>query len=205
MKLSLTIIVLYFSLQALHAQTPAKEGLLFDEKGDIISQQVFEQKAKTGNYTWIFKESKDSISARLLLKEEYETITANDREKITEALQEITGKPISENQTIIINFYQKENPTPNQKPCIDHYTSDRVYKNFIHRNKQYFQAFVTTKDFIYGKDFVHEDKHDIIRKLLFKYTSDCGNYIVIKPDGKFYRYTGEYRQDKIPAKLKENW
>ena len=60
------------------------------------------------------------------------------------------------------------------------------------------QFFVTEKMYVYKKKSVAEDKNGIIKKLLFENATYCGNYIILLPDGRFYRRYGEYRQDEIP-------
>jgi|GEM_PF-1865755 len=204
MKLIIPIL-LYFVTINFHGQVPEKAGYLFDENGEIISQKTFEEKSGTGKYAWHISENNDSIVARIILREQYGSITIEERNEIVMALKALTGKSISNDQKIIINYFLKENPPAKQKPCIDHYSSDRVYLKFLKKNKDVFQAFITNKGFSYNKDFVFEDKNETIKKLLFKYAADCGNYIIIQPDGKFYRRIGEYRQDFIPKKLKEDW
>jgi len=203
MKLIMTFICCFITLN-FHAQATKKQGYLFDETGNTISQELFDAKIKSQKYIWLISENKDSINARLLPRQEYGKITSEKRDELISALQELTGLPISAYQSIIINYFQKEKPLLRQRPNIDYYTSDRVYRRFIKKNKTVFQAFVTEKGFGYEKDFVYEDKNEIIKKLLFKQSADCG-YIIIKPNGNYFKMNSEYRQDYIPSKLKENW
>jgi len=65
------------------------------------------------------------------------------------------------------------------------------------------QFFITEKNYNYRKKYVFEDKEDLMKQLFFKYNFDCGNYIIIKNNGRILRRLGEYRQDKIKKKLKE--
>jgi hypothetical protein len=66
------------------------------------------------------------------------------------------------------------------------------------------QFYVSQQGFKYSKDFVFEDKDDVIRKMFFPYGLDC-NYIIIKPDGSFYRQMSEHHQDQILKKAKADW
>jgi hypothetical protein len=126
-----------------------------------------------------------------------ENLKENVRTEIVAELLELTGVKIEDSSIIIINFYINPVQISNSS-CIDHYTSDYSYNRYLKKNKNITQFFVTEKMYVYKKKNVVEDKNGIIRKLLFENATYCGNYIIILPDGKFYRRYGEYRQDEIP-------
>ena len=195
--------IIFFLSFHCFGQNPEKPGYLFNEKGELITQDIFLQNSKNGKYTWISYETKDSINARLILLEEYGEISIIKKHELLDDLIEITGSNINENQTLIINF-AFEKKIPNQRHCLDYYSSVKSYRNFFKRKEQFVQFYITEKGFNYPKSFVFEDKNDIIRKLLFPFGSGC-NYIIIKPNGKFYRQMGEHHQDKIPSKVKSDW
>jgi hypothetical protein len=195
---------LLFTISLL-GQTSQKKEYLFDETGNIIKQQEFKKKIDTSQYTYLITENDTAYIARLHLREEFGSITENERQEVISEIKSLTKKEINDNQIIIINYFYKE-ITMNQRPCIDHYTEDSAYKRFCKRKgQQLVQLFITEKGFNYNKDFVFQDKNEIIRNLLFKTGSLCGNYIIIKPNGRFYRHIGEYRQNEIPDKIKANW
>jgi hypothetical protein len=126
-----------------------------------------------------------------------ENLKENVRTEIVAELLELTGVKIEDSSIIIINFYINPVQIPNGS-CIDHYTSDYSYKRYLKKNKNISQFFVTEKMYVYKKKNITEDKNGIIKKLLFEDATWCGNYIIIAPDGKFYRRYGEYRQEEIP-------
>lgn len=198
-----TIFLFLFFSSIAFGQSTEKRGYLFNEKGENISQGSFEQKAKSGQYTWVVSETKDSINARLILREEYGNINVTEKKQLIDYLKEITGNEINDTETIIINFSFKE-AGPNQKHCLDYYSSVKSYRNYFKGKKQFAQFYFTQQGFPYPKDFVYEDKNDVIRKLLFTYGSYC-NYIIIKPNGRFFRNMGEHHQDKITSKAKADW
>jgi len=200
--MKLIVIFLLISL-SLFGQTSEKKSELFNERGEIITQQNFNQMAKSGQYTWVIYETKDSLNARLILREQYGEINKNQKAELIAYLKEITSKKINESQTIIINFAFKQS-TPNQAHCLDYYSSVKSYRNYFKNKEQFCQLYISEQGFKYPKDFVFEDKNDVIRKMLFPYGSNC-NYIIIKPDGRFYRQMSEHHQDKIPSKAKANW
>lgn len=194
---------LFFTI-SVFSQVAVKNEYLFDEIGNIITQQEFKKKYDTLRYTYIVTENDTASIAKLLLLEEFGTVTENEKQRVIKEIENLTQKKISNDQTIIINYFFKES-TKNQKPCIDHYIVDKRYKRYFKQNTEYVQIFMTEKEFNYNKNFVFEDKSETIRNLLFKYGSECGNYIIIKPNGKFYRRIGEYRQDDIVNKIETDW
>lgn len=198
----LVILLLLFSLKSL-AQSTNKPSYVLNEKGENISQDFFLQQTRSGKYTWISYETKDSLTARLIARETYGEISLKQKEYLLKILNEITGTTVLPSQTIIINF-ALEKDIPNQRHCLDYYSSVKSYRNFFKKKEQFAQFYITQQGFRYPKDFVFEDKNDDIKKMLFPYTSDC-SYIIIKPDGKFYRQISEHHQDKIPAKAKADW
>lgn len=194
---------LFFTI-SVFSQLPEKNGYLFDEMSNTITQQEFKKKYDTFKYTYIITENDTASIARLLPLEEFGSITEIDRQEVIKEIEKLTQKKASDDQTIVINYFFREF-TKNQRPCIDHYTTDRAYIRFFKNKKEYIQVFMTEKGFNYNKDFVLEDTNEIIRNLLFKYGSECGNYIILKPNGKFYRRIGEYRQDDILNKIDADW
>lgn len=126
-----------------------------------------------------------------------ENLKENVRNEIVAELLELTGVKIEDSNIIIINFFVNPDITPHGS-CIDHYAHDYSYKRYLKKNKNITQFFVTEKMYVYKKKNVTEDKNGIIKKLLFEDATWCGNYIIIAPDGKFYRRYGEYIQDEIP-------
>lgn len=126
-----------------------------------------------------------------------ENLKESVRTELATELLELTGVKIEDSNIIIINFFINPDIIPHGS-CIDHYTSDYSYKRYLKKNKNITQFFVTEKMYVYKKKSVAEDKNGIIKKLLFENATYCGNYIILLPDGKFYRRYGEYRQDEIP-------
>jgi len=205
MKNLLFLICSLVSISSL-AQVAAKKEVLLDENGKQISEDEFNKKVTPpGNkHTYTITETDSVVYGRLVPFREYGTISNQDKQSVIEELEKISGKRINGSQTLIINFYYVE-PVKNQRPCIDHYTSDGTYRRFIKRNEDIAQFFITTKAYNYEKDMVYEDANGIIGKLLFPNKIYCGNYIIISPNGHYYKQVSEYRQDDIPKILESEW
>ncbi|MHA3787854.1 hypothetical protein ACX0HA_06535 [Flavobacterium hauense] len=199
----LIFILFLFTINS-YAQSTDKPVYVLDEKGEKISQDLFLQQSKTGKYTWITYETKDSLNTRLIKRETYGKINLKLKEQLLEVLKTITGVIVDKDQTIVINFSFKDE-YPNQKRhCLDYYTSIKPYRNFFKGQTEFAQFYISQQGFKYKKEFVFEDKDDCVRKVFFPYGLGC-SYIIIKPDGKFYKQMGEHRQDVIPAIAKADW
>jgi len=188
------------------AQANLKKEYYIDENNKPILLAEFKGKVslnKKYSYT-VVSETDSTLIAKIIFTEQIGVLQLGEREAAIKALQQLTGRTVDASQTIIINYFYRE-PVKNQAPCIDHYTADKKYLRFISKHADYSQFFITEKGFNYNNKSVYEDISEAIRNLLFKDVVHCGNYIIIKPDGQYYKRVGEYRQDDIHYKIKEDW
>lgn len=182
-----------------------KREILLDENENIISGEAFKERIKDPyKYHYTIIETDTATVGKLVPTEEMGKMPEKERLVIIKELERLSGREISPQQTIVINFYFKEADI-NQRPCIDRYTADKSYQRFFKRNTEYAQFFVTEGGFDYDKENVLEDKNGVVRDNAFPYIFHCGNYIIIKPNGRFLRRVSEHRQDQIIDKLNENW
>jgi len=188
------------------AQTNIKKEYYLDESNKPILLAEFKSKVslyETYAYT-VVSETDSALTAKILFREQTGILQPGEHDAVVKALQQLTDKVIDASQTIIINYFYRE-PAKNQAPCIDHYTSDKKYLRFINKHADYAQFFITEKGYNYNNKSVYEDVNEAIRNLLFNDVVHCGNYIIIKPNGHYFKRVGEYRQDDIPSKIKEDW
>ncbi len=127
---------------------------------------------------------------------ETNSISKKDRIELIQELELMNNIKIDSSKIIVINFFIKPKVKPNGS-CIDHYTTDKAYIDFFKTNTNAIQFFVTEKNYSYKKSKIKEDKNDIIKDLIFKNAEDCGNYIIIEPNGLFVKILNEYRQHEI--------
>jgi len=182
------------------SQKNSKAQYLFDENDQLISQDQFKNKLNDKKIELITYEIDTAFIGRFLKKKDIGILSSSEKIKIYNALQNISTKKIDDSKTIIINFFYKDNPEPNGS-CIDYYVTDKAYRKFLENNTSLNQFFITEKNYDYKNKNVYQDKNDIIRATLFKYKFACGNYIIIHPNGNFYRKLGEYKQEEIPQNL----
>lgn len=206
MKLPALLLLLLFSNCLFAQQTTLKKETYFDENGNRIGATGF--KIKYENYKVfapsIVSETDSTIIQKIVFREVYDVLLPSERETVVKILQQLTGKTIDNNQTIVINFFFLEH-VENQAPCIDHYTSDKKYQKYFEKHDSNIQFFITEKGYTHNKPNLYQDTKGYIRNLLFKDRLDCGNYVIIKPNGHYYKRVGEYRQDEIPDRIKADW
>ena len=176
-----------------------------DENKNIINSKTFQEKLKDKKYWYKTFEKDTATITKLVQKEEYGRFSDDNKNLIFKELEKISGKVIGAEETVIINFFIKPESNPNGS-CIDYYTSDVQFKNYTLKKKNKIkQFFIVEENYSYDRNQVIIDSNGIIEKLSFEDALGCGNYIIIKPSGKYYRKFGEYRQDKIKDILNVEW
>ncbi|WP_452223175.1 hypothetical protein [Lacinutrix chionoecetis] len=196
------LLILFFGLS--YSQNSNKKEMLYDENWNLIKMEEFKEKIKDKKYAYRFVENDTAYLGKILLKEKTGEITDNERTSLVNYLRSITKIEVDSTKNIVINFFFKPEVKPNGS-CIDHYTSDYKYKKYFKKSGKDTQFFITEKGYNYKSKNVFEDKDNFIRELFFKYHFTCGNYIIIKNNGKYLRRFGEYRQHEIIEKINSEW
>ena len=192
---------LFFILLSISSfsQKVTKPQYLFDENEQLITKEEVINKRNDIKIDFFVYETDTAFIGRFFKKKDLGLLSSSNKIKIYKELKIITKQEIDTSKLVIINFYYKEN-YETKGCCIDHYTTDLAYQNYIKKNN-ITQFFITEKDYYYNSKNVYQDKNDVIRSILFKYEFFTMNYIIIKPNGSFYRELGEYDQDQIPKNL----
>lgn len=199
MKIQISVLLLLCSY-VLFAQATPKKTILLDENGKYISATDFKKTIASPEHKYTFSrfENDTAVFAHVILRKQTGFLSAEQRNTIADELYLISGRKVNKKQVIIINFFTTQ-PIDTDHD-INFYTIDGSYKRFFKQHPEHAQFFITEKGFIYNKDFVFEDRNSIIQDMLFR-NLFLESYIIIKPDGSFYRQVGEYRQDEIPEKI----
>lgn len=195
------ILITLLAACQLVAQTKPKAEYLLDENDFNINETIFRDKIKNRDFHYTVYENDTALIGKIFRREDTGKLSQRVRSEIVGTLRKIANADIADSQTIIINFYYKDSPEP-KGSCIDHYVSDNAYRKFLKTTPDVVQFFVTEQGYHYRGGKTFEDSYDEIRKNLFKYKIKCGNYIIIRPDGAYFRKLGEYRQDEISLHLK---
>lgn len=190
----------------LFAQTKAKKKIFLDENNKTITESELKSRVVPPDYIFVSStiENDTTIIKKLVLRKELGVISDENRFKIIAALEEISGNKIIPSQIIIINFFYEGDDNGSKTRTIKHYSSDKAYKRFLKKNPHITQFFITENSFKYSNDNIFKDSNDKIKDMIFQYPF-YSNYIIIKPDGHYFKHVGEYRQWDIPAILEADW
>ena len=187
---------LLFFIQTLKSQD--KKSYFYDEFLNSVTKEKFD------NYNHfdaipIVIENDSTIIHKLITRRSFGYVSPSEKKTFYSAVENITDSKIDTTKMVIINYYLKKNS------CLKHYSSDESYLKSIKRNNNIQQFFITSKNYKYRKKGVYIDTLNYFKEAFFKYETLCGNYLIMRPNGKFFRYLGEYHQDKIIDIAKSDW
>jgi hypothetical protein len=188
------------------SQEKRPKEYFIDQNKNTIDSKTFQEKLKDKKYWYKTFEKDTARITKLVQKEEYGRFSDEIKKLIFKELENISGKVINSEETVILNFFIKPESNPNGS-CIDYYTSDVQFQNYVSKKKKkkISQFFIVQESYSYDKNRVINDSNGSIEKLSFEDALGCGNYIIIKPSGEYYRKLGEYRQDKIKEIVNSDW
>lgn len=175
----------------------------FDVQGNQISKEQFEkQRDSRVNVALSFQKGK-TTETRLFPRSEIGVISQERRNKIISSVQESTGKSISDTHLIIINYHQGKdacNSSGNRnKPEMKKYIANHRKKLSRLDNVSEYHLYATLdglKDYYLLLDW-YLDKNLLIENTFFKYKYPCKSFVIIRPDGKYGAYFGEYGSDQV--------
>ncbi len=144
-------------------------------------------------------ENDTAIIGKLVYRHAYGKLNTKDRKIFLELLNKTVHNRIDSTQTILLNFIYKEMDSS------INYLASRKLINFFRKPKNkvtYNQFFITEKGFKAKskKINLYEDVYDLLPRLFFKYRFRYAGYVIIAPNGKYFRHYGEYY---IPSVLKQ--
>lgn len=197
----LTFLFILFTSLTFGQETPI---VFYNESGEKISQQEFiDTKNYSKNLDLYFENDTTQIGL-LVTRQKFGQHDKSTFENLKSYLTELTDKPIDSTQNIVINYLTAY-------PITDENINSRSRWNVLHRDypKKLHKIANISQFWIHSSEcdnleYYHqkrinwiEDKDSLLKKLFFPYEVRYGNYILIKPDGKFYYYLGEHSKYKI--------
>lgn len=187
----------------LSAQKPAT---YYDAAGKELSKAEFDHIDRTQNYLGVIVDSSANVH-QLVLREEWGTLPS--AELIYSNLETATGKSIDRNKYLVILYYPgKDRSNSSGSATPDDYAR---YDAELARNIQKIAPTQVIHIYkepaglkkLYGNLSKHyQDPDALIERTFFKYHYPCGSYVVIRPDGAYGSYFGEYAYEDIPERAK---
>lgn len=199
----LTLLSLLLLYSCIYAQNLSKKQYYFDEKDNAIDKPAYLKKTKGPDYTYIpyIIENDTAIIGSLYIREEIGVMSQTDRQNIIKNLEALTGKKVSEDQTIVIDFFCIPEPRKGYKDFFAGYVNNGAYRRFFKKNeKDFIHFFISQKG--YSPEKFYEDKNEYFQRLFLNYIDGSNHYIIIKPNGHFLRRLSEHNQDEITVKAK---
>lgn len=181
-----------------------KPIVFYNEIGEKISQQEFiDTKDYSKNLDLYFENDTTQIGI-LITRQKFGQLDKRTFTELKKYLSELGERKIDSTQNIVINyltaFPKKEENTKSRSGWN---VLDRNYLKKLHKIAPINQFWINSpqsdnlKYYHQNKINWLTDKENLFSKLFFPYGVRYGNYILIKPDGKFFFYLGEHSKYQI--------
>ncbi len=183
----------------------AQEIHFFDVKGNRITREKFEKLHDNRvNLGLSFQKGKIT-ETRLVSRIETGVIPQDLRNQILSNIEVASGKEINRLEMIIIYYYQgkdKCNSSGNKTATLEERKAYMAeYEKQIAKLGQtsgYSLHSIDDRDKdTYGLKKSYPDVDLLVEKTFFKYKYPCGSFVIIRPDGEYSAYFGEYSADQV--------
>ena len=194
--------VCLFSVR-LSAQKPAK---YYDAAGKELSKAEFDHIERTQNYLGVIVDS-TANAHQLVWREEWGVLPY--AEDIYSKLETATGKSMDRNKYLLILYYPgKDRCNSSGLATPDDYAhNDSELTRHLQKTAptQVVHIYKDSKGLkkLYGNLSKHyQDPETLIERTFFKYHYPCSSYVIIRPDGAYGSYFGEYAYEDILERAK---
>jgi len=176
-----------------------KPIIFYNENGEEISNlDFYTSKDYRKNLDLYFEN--DTIKFGLLIRREgFGTLDKATFTGLKNYLAELGETQIDSSQNIVVNYltaYPKKKENNSQRSSWN--VLDRDYLKELHKIPNIKQFWISSPASD-NRDYFHQrrinwlvDKENLFKKIFFPYEMINGNYLLIKPDGRFYFYLGEH-------------
>jgi len=207
MKIAKHLIIVLISIKTFGQTKPI---VFYNEnKEEITKESFFKLKDYTKNLDLYFEN--DSLQYGLLIKrQQFGKLDQKTFTKLKSYLTEISHKQIDSTQNIVIN-YLTAFPTKEKEFGFKASWNilDKDYLKKLHEIANVTQFWINSpkcdnlKYYQRNKIKWISDKENLFNEIFFPYQVKSGNYILIKPNGKFYSYLGEHGKYEIWENVKK--
>lgn len=199
--MKLTILFILFTCLTFGQEKPI---VFYNESGQKINEQNFiETKDYSKNLDLYFENDTTQIGV-LVTRKKFGQLEKNTFENLKSYLYELTNREIDSTQNIVINYltaYPKKDENPNSKSKWN--LLQKGYLKKLHKIENISQFWIHSPEsdnLEYNQQKRINwiaDKENLIKHLFFPFEVRYGNYLFIKPDGKFYYFLGEHSKHQI--------
>lgn len=192
----------------------AQEIHFFDENNNRITKEKFERKQLDSRTKIALSFQKGKITeTRLFLRTETGVISQETRNQILSNLEDAMGSEINRSELTIIHYNQGKDRCNSSGSSS---ASVSQIKEFTARHQEDIKRLGKTSEYrMYATTEGLKDNHGLlerypdsnllVERTFFKYKYPCGSFVIIKPDGEYYSYFGEYSWDLVIKQAKKLW
>ncbi len=201
MKTGILTILIFLSLQSF-GQTKPK--IYFGENGERISEREFIENRDYGKNLDLYFESETTLKGILVARKKFGHLDGENFTRLKSYLTDLTGNQIDSTRNIVIN-YLSANPQNKEKTTSRSRWNvlDTDYLRKLHKTPNIEQFWIHSPETAnleyYNLDRIDwiEDRDGFFKKEFFPYEIRYGNYLLLKPDGRYYYYLGEHSKHQI--------
>ncbi len=198
--------LLHFAMLFLSIATFGQKKAInfYDESGKEITKEIFVKSIDHSKNIDLYFENDSLNYALLVIREKEGQLENKTFARLKNYLAELSGAPIDSTKNIVIN-YLSGLPKYNgdSEPLLNLYTLESDYLKKLHRIAKIQQFWIHSPETENPEEYIKNnynwiaDKNRFFMDVFFRYEFPYGNYILIKPDGKFYFYLGEHSKERI--------
>lgn len=184
-----------------------KTSKFYNEHGEKISQNDFLETKDYSKNIDVYYENDSLQIGVLLTRKKFGYFEPETFTKIKSYLTELSGKTIDSTHNIVINYlsgYFLNNEKDESKTRSRWNVLDKNYLKKLHNITEIEQFWVNSPKVKSNLKYYYSnrydwltDQDDFFKKLLFPHDVLLGNFILIKPNGRYYYYLGEHSKNKI--------
>ncbi|MBC5842135.1 MAG: hypothetical protein K2Y30_15660 [Flavobacteriaceae bacterium] len=181
-----------------------KQKVFYNEIGEKVEKQKFTESIDHHKNLDVYYENDTTKVGMLVTRQKFGHLDKMTFMNLKEYLTEISAKRIDTTQNIVINYLTAfPKKAANTKSRSNWNILDNDYLENLHKIADISQFWINAPEsdnlHYYHADRIKwiADRNNLFKKLFFPYEIRYGNYILIKPDGKFYYYLGEHSKNDI--------
>ncbi|WP_323789866.1 hypothetical protein [Psychroserpens sp.] len=207
MKIINFIVILLISIKVFGQTKPI---IFYNENSEQITKQKFlDTKDYKKNLDLYFENDTTQIGI-LITRQKFGQLDKKTFNILKSYLNELSGKQIDSTKNLVINYLTAfPKKSENTKYRSTWNVLDKDFLKNLHKIVDINQFWINSPESdnlkYYHQNKINwiSDKDNLFKKLFFPYEVRYGNYILIKPDGKFYYYLGEHSKYEIWEKSKK--
>ena len=181
-----------------------KEEIFYDESGVEVTEESFLASIDHRKNLDLYFENDSTLYGILVTRQRFGKLDEETFNNLKSYLISLSGTSIDSTENIVVN-YLSPNPgiEKDSKEKSAGNIFDRNYLKKLHKIPNIKQFWINSPE-ADNLEHYHRnridwlaDKENVFEELFFPYKIKSGNFLLIKPDGSYYYYLGEYGKDQV--------